>query len=57
LEYFAQTLVPIITACAMIILVLLTGVYAWLTYRLVGETARQNRPYVFLKLGPWTKYS
>jgi hypothetical protein len=49
-EYYAQIIAPIINAFATLILVIVTAVYVWLTKRVVDESVRQNRPYVFLRL-------
>lgn len=48
---------PTVEAIATVVLAVITAAYAWLTKRMADETkrmademARQNRPYVFLKL-------
>jgi hypothetical protein len=49
-KYYAQVIAPIINAFSTLILVMVTAVYVWLTKRVVDESVRQNRPYVFLRL-------
>jgi hypothetical protein len=49
-EYYVQVIAPIINAFSTLILVVVTAVYVWLTKRVVDESVRQNRPYIFLRL-------
>ena len=50
LEYFVQTVAPLINAVATATVAIFTIIYVRQTRRMVDEITRQSGPYVFLKL-------